>query len=280
MPNVNIRVMYENQADETSSLTADTTAGTLVAANLLTDVKTQVHRSTALTVQYDLQWAATVTLNMVALPFVNYTAEATMRVRGYTEVADVVAAVDTGAELCCAYQPLGIWAWGMLPLGVNAFRYGGGTYARSFFAATPVKKILIDISDPGNSAGYLEAARVVTGAYWEPETNPEYGAELSYKYGSQHVESEAGDLRTERRPKRRGMSFSLPWISTEADRLAMHEILLGNGLDHPIFISLFPEHSDPVLEQQFQMWAKLTGDTSMSHPKYGMFATPLTLREI
>ena len=45
----NLRILYENVADDCSSIAADSTSGTLVAANLLTDIKTEVHRSTSTT---------------------------------------------------------------------------------------------------------------------------------------------------------------------------------------------------------------------------------------
>ncbi len=115
----NVRILYENKADETSALTASTTSGTLVAANMLTDIRSKIHRSTGTSVQYDLRWSSAVTLSMVALVFGNYTDDATLRCRGYTEVADPVAAVDTTALNAGAYESVTPWNWGALAPGVN-----------------------------------------------------------------------------------------------------------------------------------------------------------------
>ena len=63
---------------------------------------------------------------LLALVAAGRTSTATIRARAYTLAADVSPAVDTGAVLACGYSPLGLWPWGTVPLGVNAFSYGGG----------------------------------------------------------------------------------------------------------------------------------------------------------
>ena len=275
----NIRILYQNQAKRAASVSSSSVAGSLVAANLLTDIKTQITRSTATAVQYTLTWTSAVALNMVGLAFTNLSSLSTIRAQVFSETADVVANTDSGTVSACAYAPLGQFSWGATPLGVNAYRFGGASYGRVYFPGTSGKKLVIDVNDATNASGFIECGCLITGAYWSPEANPEYGAELSVQYGANHIESEAGDLRTPNKAKRRAMDLSLQWLRTPADQLHMHEIMM-QGMGTPLWVSLFPEDENPVLEQRHQMYCKLEGDTSMSHPRYGQFAAPLRVREI
>jgi hypothetical protein len=276
----NIRIMYENLADTASSLIASSTAGSLVASNLLSDIRTRVHRSTATTVSYTLQWPVAKIVNMAAVAFTNLTSTATMRVRCYTEPTDSIPVLDTGNVLACGYVPLGLFGWGAQPIGVNAFRYVGGAYGRVYFALTSCKMMVVTLDDPTNSMGYIEASRLITGSYWEPDSNPGWGLELKAHYDSEHEISEAGDVRTERRAIRRGLEMELSWIKSEIDQQRFYELMIGTGKNRPIFVSLFPMAANPALEQRFQMYAKLLGDLSLSHPKFGLFTAPVSMMEI
>lgn len=277
-----LRILYDNVADDATSLAADTTSGSLVAANLLTDIKTEVHRSTATTVRYTLQWTDPVTLNMAALPFCNLTSTATIRARLYENTADVVdtatPTVDSGTELACAYAPLGSWGWGEA-LGVNAFSYGGAAYGRVYFTAAQGRKLVVDVVDVDNTAGYIECARIVTGTYWSPQTNAAYGPRLRPNSNTEHRRDDAGNLRTERRPTSRELSLDLNWIDTEIDRAAVYAMLVGNGMTRPVFVSLYPQDQEPRREQSHQIYGKLS-DTAMSNPDFGIFAAPLEIKEI
>ena len=273
-----LRILYDNAAD-TATLTASTEAGSLVVENLLTDIKSEVWRATATTAAIEAEWTDPVMCRMAAIPFCNLTSTATIRVRGYTNAADVSPAVDTGTILACAYDPLGSW-FGTRPLGVNAFSYGGGTYARAYFAATWVRKLVIDIVDDDNTSGYVEASRLVAGDYWSPQYNASQGAELLPADDSKHDRSDSGDLRTKRGPQYRVLNISLDAMFT-ADRARLYEILRGNGLYRPLFISLFPgNESDPLLEQAHQLYCKLSSKSAIALPLFSIYAAPLEFEEI
>jgi hypothetical protein len=252
----------------------------LVPSNLRSDLKTKVHRSTGPTVTYTITWLNARVFNMVAFMFTNLTSGAKARVRLYANIEDITPTFDSGYQDACANIPLGMWAWGGQPLGVNAFRFGGASHGRAYFDDMLAKKIVVDLDDPYNTNGYLEVSRLLCGQYWSPETNADYGMEAKYEFGTEHELSDAGDLRTERRPIRRGIAFQLSWLKDPADQIKMHEILMSNAMARPIFLSMFPEDVDTGLEQRHQLYCKLDGDIGMSHPSYGVFAMPLNLREI
>jgi hypothetical protein len=273
----NLRIIYDNAADR-AVLTASSTAGALVVANLQADGKGSVWRSTAKTASISAVWAQPEVLAGAALPFCNLSSTATIRVRGYTDAAGTVLAFDTGAVLACAYAPLGMSTWGM-PLGVNAFTFGGGTYARAWFAPVLVRKIVIDLADADNAASYLEAARLVVGASWSPKYNADYGASVTPEDASQHYRTDGGSLLTEVGARYRKLSIQLSHL-TPLDRAEFWRIVRGNGKSRPMFVSLYPESADPELEQANQVYGKLPNIPTISTPFFNTYSAPCEIEEI
>jgi hypothetical protein len=272
----NLRILNDNLADRAASITANNEAGALVVENVQTDDKTEVHRTTGTTAIYALTWSTAQTLNMAALAFTNLTADATIKAEVFTLDTDVVPALDTGAVTACGYSP---FVPGGEALGVNLFPYGSFTYGRVYFAATAGKKLVITVEDPTNPAGYIEVGRLITGSYWSPTTNATGEPQLPLKSNTAHKRDDAGNLRTELRPHSRSLRIDLSHITTAADRNKVYDLLRGNGMYWPVFVSLFPDHSDAALEQQHQLWGRLN-DSILSSPTYGLFAAPLEIEEI
>lgn len=274
----NLRIIHHNAADQ-AALTASSQSGSLSVANLSTDIKSEVWRSTGTHATLRAVFPAAALIGAVAFPFCNLSSAATLRVRGYALAADAVPAFDTGALQACAHQPLGAWDWGLEPLGVNAFSYGGGAYGRAWFAPAWVEKLEIDIDDALNPAGYIEASRLVAGTYWSPEINADYGASLTADDASQHYRSEGGDLLTNIGPRSRKLALSLNAMSPP-DRSKLMAILRGNGKSRPVFISLFPESDDPLLEQDHQVYGKLPDAAAVATPQFERYSTSITVEEI
>ena len=81
----NMRIVYDNAADR-ATVTASSTAGALVVANLLTDRKSDVWRATGPAASIYAAWPAAEAIQAVALPFCNLSPAATMRVRVTNEL--------------------------------------------------------------------------------------------------------------------------------------------------------------------------------------------------
>ncbi len=92
----NLRLIYDNVASS-ATLTASTTAGTLAASNMLTDVKSAVHRSTGTSVTYTLDWTSDQSVGGIALPATNLTSAALMRVKLYSSTTGLAGATVTGS---------------------------------------------------------------------------------------------------------------------------------------------------------------------------------------
>lgn len=282
----NLRIVYNNAADR-ATVVASTTAGSLVAGNLQSNLKSEIWRSTATTATLTLTWATTETVACVALPFCNLTSSATIRVQCYTNTGDVTAVRDTGAVQACPasasygndYGVTGS-ANSFIRGGVNTFAFGGGAYADVWFTATPVKKIVITLTDASNPDGYIEAAKLVVGTYWTPERNVEYDSpKVSFQDDSKHERTDAGDLMTDRGVMYRKLSFDLS-VMSNADRDAVWRILRSNGMYKPLFVSISPDSTDVVDEQIYMIYGKLSSMSAMQYKFLGMYATSFQIEEI
>lgn len=292
----NLRIIYQNIAD-TATITASSTAGVTSTANLKKDTKSLIWRSqTSSTTSVKANLVATFSSSVIGgviLPFCNLSSIATIRVRGYTGTAPTLGGTvdvptitatgtlvfDTGDVAASPYQPLGLWNWGTMPLGVNAYSYGGGTYARVWFPQIACTSVVIEIIDT-NTDQYIEVSRLIIGSYWSPKYNTEYGLSTTIKDMSTHERSESGDLITNRGTRFNSINFDLNWLPPE-DRLEMTRILKGNGISRPIFISLFPENSeDYAKEQSHQIYGKLPDIPTITHPIYGMYSSSISIEEV
>lgn len=247
-------------------------------AGLLTDDKSEVWRSTATSATLTATFTTSELTGAVIIPFCNLTSTATIRVRGYTNVADTTPIIDTGTKLACPYAPFGLFGWGAVPLGVNAFSYGGGTYAGAWFAITSVKKLVIDLVDTDNTQSYIEAARLITGSYWQPQYNAEYGANVAAEDTSTHYRTDSGNLRTDIGNRYRKLSINLSFM-TPTDRANFWRIVKGNGMASPMLISLFPENADPELEQAHQIYGRLSSMSAIAASNYNIYSAPCEIEE-
>ena len=271
----NLRVVYNNCVDR-AALSATAGVGTLVAANLLTDVKSEVWRTAGTSASITLAWVNSEVIGCVALPFCSLSQTATIRVRGYTNASDVTAAVDTGVILACPVG-IGTWDWGTTALGVNSYAYAGAAYAVAWFAQTSVKKIVVELVD--TEKPYIEASKVVAGAYWTPLNNADYGVQITMADTSKHERSEAGDLRTERGAMYKKISLDLTLMPAE-DRNVIWNILRINGMTKPLFFSLSPDVGDKVEEQTYSLYGKLSQQSSIHYRFANQFSTSIELEEV
>jgi hypothetical protein len=290
----NLRIVSDNAADR-STLTASTTAGLLAASNLLSDIKSQVWRSTGTSATLTLSWPTAETISMVALPFCSLTASATIRVRGYSD-GGATLLFDTSRfytasngtssgqtavidKTAAAYVPPTVWDWGSIPLGVNAYAHSGAAYGCVWFAPYAVKTITVDIVDTSNPLGYIEAGRIVAGNAWSPANNAQVGVVLTAHDNSVHTRTDAGELRTDRGAQFKGIVLSLNLLPP-SDRNTIWNMVRGNGMARPMYFSLTPESTDSAEEQTYQLFGKLTKNGALTYRFVGVSSTALELEEI
>lgn len=278
----NLRIIDYNAAN-IATISTSTTAGTLVAANMLTDIKSQVWRSTGTSAAITATWTAGQSIDSVILPYSNLTKDATMRVRGYANSTDVVGVATPlfdSTLYCCPYTSASIFGWDTNIPGVDNFGYGGAVYASAFIGAEAlIKKIYIEISDTTNSSGYIEVGRIVIGNYWEPTYNSDYGLSLNYEDRSSHNRNDGGDLMTDIQTRSKTITFSLSQFNA-SDREKLMKIYRSNGTSTPVYISFFPEDTDKNLEQDYQIYGKFDNLPPMALQWIDRYSVSLTIKEI
>ena len=262
----NLRIVYKNLAD--SATIAGT--GSLPVGNLKTDIKSQVWRSATTSGTVTATWATSRNINCVILPFTNFSSAATMRVLGLNSAEGTV--FDTGSQVCCGY------ALRNENPGVNNFGYAGGVYASLFFTGGLVKSIAITVTDTTNPTGYVEASRLVAGTYWEPTINADYGASIGWQDASVHTRNDAGDLLTDIKPRSKTLTLNFSNAST-TDREELMGIM-RNGIGSPLYISVFPGDADKNLEQDYQIYGKLSQQSQIAIARYAAYSTAVTIEEI
>jgi hypothetical protein len=189
-------------------------------------------------------------------------------------------ALNTGWVSACAAPPLGLWNWGAAPLGANAYAYGGGATGRAWVPApAAVRALRIEITDAGNPGGYIEASRLVCGAYWEPQRNADYGASLQVVDASKNYRNDAGDLMSDAGTVSSKLQLSMSKLQL-ADATTLYGLLRGNGIIRPVFVSLFPEDANPAREQAHQLYGKLVSTPAMTLPFFNVAAATLEIESV
>lgn len=246
----NLRIIYSNAADS-STVTASSTAGTLVAANMLNERKVSVHRSTGTSVTYTLTWAKPQRVGGVALPATNLSQHATVRVRLYEDAALTVPIADSGVRRACPTSTLGLYDWGA-PRDARAFPFGGASKVALWFPGQPstVSACTIELADPDNEAGYIDCSRLVVGPYWEAEKNADYGASAGVTDLSKVQRSDSGDTMTQRGPLFETLRLQMSDIK-ETARGNLAKIVRSAGSSRNLFYSLLPQAPRPIVPLGF-----------------------------
>jgi hypothetical protein len=276
----NMRIIYNNAADR-ATLTASSSVGALVPANLKNDLKSAVWRSATAaagvtpSARLDLSWGAAEMVAGVALAYCNLTPQALVRVTGSLDNWQTTK-FDSGWIAPCPAPS----QWPAGTMGANSFAYGASNLGRAWLSApAAVTALRIEITDAGNPGGYIEVSRLVCGGYWEPAKNPDYGASLQPVDASTNSRNDAGDLMSDAGTRSDKLSLSMSRMN-QLDRAALLRILRGNGITKPVYISLFPGHADALFEQDHQLVGKLVETAAMSLPSYNIAAATLQIESI
>lgn len=270
----NLRVIYDNAIDRATTLTASTTSGTLAAANMQTDYKGTVHRSTGTSVTYTATWTNGESLGGVSLPCFNGDANTTIRVRRYSDTAGVTLIDDSGTVAACTgvVHDLAFFT----AINANSFAYGGLAKSSVWFSANVLtKRLVIDIVDTGNAAGFIDCARIVAGAYWEPLKNADYGVKAGLEDTTKSTRNDAGDSLADLGTKHDVLSFDLR-LMNETDRATLRKIVKGPGAARNILISVYPGNSNNVLEQDHTVFGK-RANSDASADYFGVFGSSVSL---
>lgn len=282
----NLRILHDNAADR-ATIAASSQVGDLGPANLKTDVKSQIYRSQDLSIYLNLTWPTQESIACVAFICTNLTSGAQMRVRAFAKVNDPVPLLDTWFQYCCREAVHGSFPWGTMPLGWNAYKWGGvntwaqggGSDAILWFPAVRAAQLLVEIVMPHNQSTYVEASRLVVGNYWSPRRNADYGASLQLQDTGSNYRTESGDLRSETGTSSDRLSINMNALDP-MERAQLMRILRDRGKSKPLLVSLFPENPDPLVEQDHMLYGKISEQDAVGLPYYKNYAAPLQIEGI
>lgn len=276
----NLRIVYNNFTDTSTTLVASGVVSGFPVDNLKKDLKGVVYRSSGKSTTITITWDASQQIDSVVVPFCNFTQNATIRVRFYTEATDSTPIADSGLTAACPYSSTTPWNWAGPINTTSMYSYAGGTAARYWHPEqVACKKLVINLADSLNTSSYIELSRLIVGNYWSPVYNTKFGLQVSYTDSSNHFRTEAGNLLTDNKAIYKNITFDLEWL-TPADRTNFINMLKTNGIRRPLFISIFPESTDTEKESLYQIYGKLNTVPGLSHPMFTVYTTQITVEEI
>jgi hypothetical protein len=275
-----LRIIYDNLADS-GTVTATSTAGSLAATNMQIDKKSKVWRSVGTTATLKCSWSSSKSINSIVFAFCNFSSTATVVARLYDTTVGGTPLYTSPSTLITPSVSAEYWGNGSQPLGVNSYSYGFTQHARLWLANTytTVKRIELDVTDTSNTSGYLEVSRLILGNYWAPTYNTGFGIPMTSVDAGTQTRAQSGDLVSSVSYKYKKLSIDLAWMLAP-DRVRLQSMLQNNGISKGVFLSVFPEDTDPFKEQTYQIYGKLPNSVTISHPMHTIYSTQIELEEV
>lgn len=267
-----MRIISDNAANR-ATIAVTNTAPDLGASNLLTDIKGQVCRVLGKTATITLTWPSLETVGGVVIPASNLGPSSTIRVRAYLDKAGTQILADSGVKWAAPGTILENWDFSQ-DLNVNAFTDGIGAITACYFESqVACRKIVIDITNPDGA--FIDLARLVVGGYHEVQYNADYGATIGTLDMTKNSRAASGDIKTDWGPKANTLQFDLNWVANK-DRERIRQ-MIARGIGRFVFVSLFPENADPVLERDYSIYGKPVQPGSMVFNNYNLHSTNIQL---
>ncbi len=275
-----MRILSNNLADS-ATITADPAmVTTLPETNLQNSFREQVARWTDVDLQsIHLAWASAAKyLSCVCLYRGNFSSTATWRVRCWEDGTMTTAVYDSGTVLINPPTTLGGLEWGVDELGKNLYTDWDYSIAVAWFPPVLTGAVTIDVTDVENPAGYVQAARLFVGAYFEAACGVADGMTLGYRENTQQARTEGGSLRVEAGAFWRTLQIDTRLMG-EADRARLIDLARNSGMRYDVFVSVFPERADE-LERDYQLQARLVQQNPFTTNVPLTHGTTLTFEEI
>lgn len=249
----NLLLAWPNRTPE-ATLSGGAWSSTAGLNNLKTRFSYEVARTTNTSTdntQFDTALDKTRTIKCMALLRHNCSLAAKYRIRLSNTAGDFSSPLyDTGLlDVWSTFYPFGILNWG------DEGWWGGKPQAEEITGypsillhvldiAIDARYIRLEIQDPGNPAGYIEATRFWVSGQWQPRINMSYGMQLGWEDSSAVEEALDGTEYFDERPKTRAFTASLDWLSSEEGHAIYLEMQRQLGTTKELLV--VPDYSDSV----------------------------------
>lgn len=271
-----LRLVPANAADTAVIVASNQASADTGPAWLQTVGRTDVWRAAGTSATLTATLASPITpVQCVALPVCNLSSAATIRAR---VLSGAVVRFDSGTRLACPPLAFDKFDWGFAPLGVNAFSFGMAPQAVIWLPQrVAASSVVIDIADPYNPAGYVEAARLVIGDVWSPTYNFSNGNTLTWASQSKPGRAEDGTLRTEVGASMRKLALSLDAMTAD-DRRRFSEIAQHLGTRRDFLLCACPQ-AEQDRAADYTMMAKFSRDPASVSRFIGFFQSAIEIEE-
>lgn len=275
----NLRIIADNVADR-ATMSAATTSGALVVANVQTNRKSDVYRATGTSATLTGTYTVAESASGVAL-LGNFSPTATIRVQCYDAATAGTLLLDTNTlqpgALACPAAAIVLRGW-TAAQSASAYAYGGGAFARIWFAPTSgIKRIVVTITDTSNAQGYVEVARLIAGTYWSPTYNASTVSDIDVDTVKQG-RNDAGDLMSDAGTIHKRVPISFEYMPA-TDRTTLKNLLRGSRAN-PIFLTVFPGVSDLELERDHTVYGQRMTDSEIAVQMAITYGTKIEVESI
>jgi hypothetical protein len=239
----NVRLVTPNLADDATLSASPAMVAALPQANLQDPARARTARSVGLpSPQYVRgNWSASSTVNCAALVRHNLSGGATVRFKLWSGLNQTGTLVyDSGAITLGTIIPYGEYVYGVDVYGATLFQDWPVSLVVLWFAQVIALSFELQMNDPSNSAGYMEASRLVVGNYFAPARNFSYGHKFRWEDDSTQERADGGTLRTDTREPYRVFRFNLDWLD-EAARATLANKLRDAGKTAEVFVAMYPD---------------------------------------
>ena len=183
---------------------------------------------------------------------------------------------DSGAVLCCPAPAVKLRGW-TAARAASAYAYGGGAYAVAWFPQMLAVGMAIDIADPGNLQGYLEAACLVVGPYWSPQYTAT-DATMTPVDTTELYRKASGAQGAEQGFTYRRLSVDLS-VMPPADRATFAGIV-RNSRAYPVLIAVRPGSADAAHERDDMVYGRRTKDSDITIQYSATYGSTVEIEEI
>jgi len=146
------------------------------------------------------------------------------------------------------------------------------------FQSTLARYWRLELSDTGNSDGYVQAGRLFVATGWQPTVNYDYGNAFGWETTVQTEMSLGGQQYFERRAHQRVFQLGLSWLTTDEAHARVWEIQRELGVDGEIFI--VPDLDDTMHTIRRAFLARLRTLNPIEHPRFLYYQTALEFIEV
>jgi hypothetical protein len=223
-------------------------------------------------------WGAQLEASATATSYYPTTSAAAARPLGYIDSWQPYT-YDSGAQLACPAPAVSLRGF-TAAQAASAYAFGGGATGRAWLpSSVSAYGLAVDIVDTASLQGYIEAAYLVAGPYWESATNFDYGASAQLVDSSKNNRNDAGDLISDAGTISKKLSLQLSKLAP-SDRASLWSILRSGGIRFPLFLSMFPGDTDLARERDHQVYGKLVQLPAMALPFFNLASATVEVESV